>query len=80
LGLFGCVSIVAYLILLDLPIQFFFIKLLAIVIIITTSFYCSLRDALLVLPWSWHLSEDDSKGQLMLLNHRGETFTPALHA
>jgi hypothetical protein len=61
LGLIASISIVACFILLYLPIQFL-IKLLAIAIIITTSFYFSLRDALLVLPWSWQFIEVDSKG------------------
>lgn len=79
LGLTVSVSIVACFILLYLPILFL-IKLLAITIIVTTSIYYSLRDALLVLPWSWRLIEVDSKGQLKLLNQRGETFTLALNA
>jgi hypothetical protein len=79
LGLIGCVSIVACLILLYLPILFL-IKLIAIVIVVASSIYYSLRDALLVLPWSWQIVEVDSKGQLKVLNQRGETFTPVLHA
>jgi len=79
LGLTVSVSIVACFILLYLPILFL-IKLLAITIIVTTSIYYSLRDALLVLPWSWRHIQVDSKGQLKHLNQRGETFTPALNA
>jgi hypothetical protein len=79
LGLIVSVSIVACFILLYLPIQFF-VKLLAITIIVTTSIYYSVRYALLVLHWSWQHLEVDSKGQLKFLNQRGETFMPALNA
>jgi hypothetical protein len=56
------------------------IKLLAIAMIVASSIYYSLRDALLVLPWSWRLIEVDRKGKLKILNQSVETFTPALHA
>ncbi len=48
--------------------------------IVASSIYYSLRDALLVLPWSWRLIEVDRKGKLKILNQSVETFTPALHA
>jgi hypothetical protein len=79
LGLIGCVSIVSCLILCYLPIAFL-IKLFAIVIVLASSLYFILRDALLLLPWSWRMIEVDNKGQLKLLNQRGETFLPQLHA
>jgi hypothetical protein len=79
LGLIAGLSIIACLILLYLPILFL-IKLVAITVIVASSVYYSLRDALLVLHWSWQLVEVDSKGQLTLLNQRGETFMPDLYA
>lgn len=79
LGLIGCVSIVSCLILCYLPIAFL-IKLIVIVIVLASSLYFILRDALLLLPWSWKVVEIDSKGQLKVLNQRGETFMPVLHA
>jgi hypothetical protein len=79
LGLIVCVSIVSCLIVLYLPILFL-IKLIAITMILASGVYYSLRDALLLFPWSWQLVEVDSKGQLTLLNQRGETFMPNLHA
>ncbi len=49
------------------------------VIIFTTIYYC-LRDALCLLPWSWQRIEVSSAGQLRLTNQRGEQFVPELHA
>lgn len=45
---------------------------------IASSIYFILRDALLMLPWSWQVLELDTKGQLTLVDRRGEKFRPAL--
>jgi hypothetical protein len=62
-----------------LPIPFL-IKLLLLALIIFSTVYYSLRDALLLLPWSWHRIEVSSDGQLKLTNMRGEQFNPSLEA
>jgi hypothetical protein len=45
------------------------------VIIISTTYY-SLRDALSLLPWSWKRVEVSVTGELRLTNQRGEQFKP----
>lgn len=54
------------------------IKLLAILLVVMSSIYFILRDVLLMLPWSWQRLKLDSKGQLTLINRRGQQFQPAL--
>ena len=39
-----------------------------------------LRDALLLLPWSWQKLEVNNKGELSISNKRGQQFQPALAA
>ena len=54
------------------------LKFMAIVLVLVSSIYFILRDALLLLPWSWQFLEIDSKGKLTLINQRGQQFQPAL--
>ena len=54
------------------------VKLVIIVLILASSVYFILRDALLVLPWSWQMVEVDNKGELTIINKRGQQFQPAL--
>jgi hypothetical protein len=79
LGLIICVSITACVILLYLPI-YFGIKLAIIALILASSTYYILRDALLRLPWSWQALEVDNKGQLKIVNQGGTQFQPVLAA
>lgn len=58
----------------------FAIKLFLLTIIIFSTVYYSLRDALYLLPWSWQRVQVTSLGQLRLTNQRGQQFTPDLHA
>jgi hypothetical protein len=78
LGLLGGVSIVACAILLTLPISLV-IKLLIIALIVASSAYFILRDALLLLPNSWKTIDVDNKGELTMANKSGQQFqlTPA---
>jgi hypothetical protein len=79
LGLIGTVSIVSCLILINLPIALY-IKLVIIALILASSTYFILRDALLMLPHSWKTLEVDSKGALTMTNNRGQQFQPILAA
>ena len=56
------------------------VKLLIIALIVVSSIYFIVRDALLMLPWSWKVLEVDHKGELTLVNQRGQQFQPALAA
>jgi hypothetical protein len=55
----------------DMPI---IAKILLILICNLMSFYVILRDALLVLPWSWQRVEVSSHGELKLVNQDQKTF------
>jgi hypothetical protein len=77
LGLLSLISIVCSWILLALAIAPM-IKFVGILVVIASSIYFILRDALLMLPWSWQVLELDTKGQLTLIDKRGEKFRPAL--
>ena len=77
LGLLCAISMLCCWILLVLPMATT-IKLLAILLVVMSSIYFILRDVLLMLPWSWQRLELDSKGQLTLINRRGQQFQPAL--
>ncbi len=79
LGLIVGVSIISSVILLYLPILVS-IKLAIIALILASSTYYILHDALLRLPWSWQVIEVDSKGKLKIVNQRGTQFQPALAA
>lgn len=78
LGLIMLVSIISCVILWFLPILLA-IKLAAMSVVLLSSVYYSLRDALLLLPWSWQSLEVNSKAQLIVINKRGRAFLPALH-
>ena len=56
------------------------IKLLIITLILVSSAYYIVRDALLMLPWSWKIVEVDHTGELTIINQRGQQFQPALVA
>ncbi len=58
----------------------FAIKLCLLTIIVFSTVYFVLRDALQVLPWSWQQLVVSSKGELRLINQRGQQFKPVLHA
>jgi hypothetical protein len=77
LGLLGGISIACSLILIILPISLV-IKLVIIALILVSSAYFILRDALLYLPWSWQTLEVDSKGVLIMTNKKGQQFQPTL--
>jgi hypothetical protein len=73
LGLVGGVSIASCAILLSLPIPLF-IKLAIIALIIASSAFFILRDALLVLSSSWKTIDVDNKGELTMINKSGQQF------
>lgn len=79
LGALGVISILSCLVILTLPLSLFG-KLLLLAIVIFSSIYYTLRDALHLLPWSWQRVEVSSVGQLILTNQRGQQFTPELSA
>jgi toxin CptA len=79
LGLLLAISIVAGAIILSLPIPLY-IKLVIIALILISSAYFIVRDALLTLPWSWKSLDVDSKGELTITNKRGQQFQPVLAA
>ena len=56
------------------------IKLVIVVLIVVSSAYFIVRDALLLLPWSWKILEVDHKGELIIVNQGGQQFQPALAA
>ena len=70
LGLLLAISIVACVIIISLPIALF-LKLVIIALILASSAYFILRDALLLLPNSWQIVEVDSKGELTISNKNG---------
>jgi len=77
LGLLASVSMVCCWILLTLPIALYF-RLVIIALILVSSAYFILRDALLLLPSSWQTLEVDSKGELSISNKKGQKFEPTL--
>lgn len=77
LGLLCFISIVCCSILLALPVGIM-IKFFSVLLVLTSSVYFILRDALLLLPWSWKSLEIDSKGVLSMINKRGQQLQPAL--
>ena len=56
------------------------IKLVIIALIVVSSIYFIVRDALLLLPWSWKVLEVDHNGELTIINQRGQQFQPTLAA
>ena len=79
LGLLATVATAGALIILIMPVAWL-VKCAAVALIIGTSVYFILRDALLMLPWSWHRMEVDVKGVLKLTNKSQQTFKPQLAA
>jgi hypothetical protein len=77
LGLLSLISIICCWILLALAIAPT-IKFAGILLVVASSIYFILRDALQMLPWSWQVLELDAKGQLTLTDRGGEKFQPAL--
>ena len=83
LGLLLAISIVACAIIVSLPIALdllnsFTTKLLIIALILVSSAYFIMRDALLMLPWSWKTIDVDNTGGLKITNKRGQVFQPTL--
>ena len=79
LGLLLAISIIACAIIVSLPMELF-LKLVIIALILASSAYFILRDALLLLPNSWQIVEVDSKGELTISNKNGLKFQPKLAA
>lgn len=73
----GLISIISCWILIVVPIPLP-IKLVTILLVIASSLYFVLRDTLQMLPWSWQVLELNNKGQLSLINRRGQQLQPAL--
>ena len=83
LGLLAAISIIACAIIVSLPIALgllnsFTTKLVIIALILVSSAYFILRDALLMLPNSWQTIDVDNKGDLKITNYRGQVFQPTL--
>lgn len=79
LGLLCLISILSCWIVILLPIYAGFKLFMLTMIIVSTSYY-TLRDALRLLPWSWHRVEVNVDGQLQLINKQGKHFTADLAA
>lgn len=77
LGLLSLISIICCWILLALPIAPT-IKYIGVILVVASSVYFILRDALLTLPWSWQVLEIDTKGILTIKNMRGQVCKPNL--
>ena len=77
LRLISGVTITCSAIVLLQPIALIF-KLIIIALILLSSLYCIARDILLLLPWSWLMLEVNTKGELTIINKRGQQFKPAL--
>jgi hypothetical protein len=77
--LLSVVSIACCLILVNLPIDAT-IKSILIILIIISSLYFILRDALLILPWSWKAIDIDTKGKITMTNQQGLQMQPLLAA
>lgn len=77
LGLLVFIPMVCCLILIVLPIPAL-LQFGTILLIMLSSGYYILRDALLLLPASWQALEVNAKGQLRLINKRGQPFEPTL--
>jgi hypothetical protein len=77
LGLLCFVSIVCCLILIALPLGTP-IKIVTILLVLVSTAYFILRDALLLLPWSWKSLEINNKGELSMISKRGQQLKPML--
>lgn len=79
LGLLAVVATASAMIILILPIALA-IKCAVFLLIVASTLYFILRDALLMLPWSWQTIEVDVKGILKLTNKSQQQFKPGLAA
>ena len=79
LGLLAAVATVSAMIILQLPITWL-IKCAAVLLVTATSVYFILRDALLMLPWSWRRLEVDVTGVLKLTNKKQQVIKTQLAA
>jgi hypothetical protein len=77
LGLLCVISILSCLAIVVLPMPMLF-KLTILIVIVASTGYYTLRDALRLLPWSWQRIEVSATGQLKLTNKQGEQFSPDL--
>jgi hypothetical protein len=77
LGLLCLISILSCVIVIMLPMHGLFKIGMLIVIIVSTGYY-TLRDALRLLPSSWQRLKVSCNGQLQLMNKQGKQFTPYL--
>lgn len=73
ISMFSCLALS----LLPMPLSF---KLILMTIVIFSTLYYTLRDGLLLLPWSWQQVQVSSSGQLRVINKQGKEFTPDLSA
>lgn len=79
LGLLTGISMLSCVAVAVLPISLFF-KCTLVATMICSTFYYTLRDALLLLPWSWQQLEVTTGGELRLTNQRGQQLKPTLAA
>ncbi len=79
LGLLCAISMACCAILAQLPLAFA-IKCGLIALVIISSTYFAMRDALLRLPNSWKKVEVSAQGALKLTNNKGQIFEPTLAA
>ncbi len=77
LGLLGIITMISCYVLWRLPVSLP-IKCLWFALLICSTVYYMLRDALLQLPWSWKMLEMNSQGELKLTNKSGQQFSPKL--
>ena len=56
------------------------LKMAVCFLIIGSSGYYILRDALLCMPWSWQFLQVNSQGELTVINKKGDRFKPKLCA
>ena len=78
-GLLIAISTVSCAVLTIMPLDFG-LKMALWMLVIVTSMYYILRDALLLLPWSWHLIQVNGHGELTVTNKKGQQFKPSLRA
>ena len=79
LGLLLIVATISSLVLLTISISLA-IKLTMFALIVASTAYFIMRDALLMLPWSWQMIEVDTKGILTLVNRKQQHIKPHLAA
>lgn len=79
MGLLIAISIVSCAVLTIMPLDIR-LKMVLWMLVIGSSGYYILRDALLLLPWSWHLIQVNNHGELTVTNKKGQQFKPSLRA